>query len=77
MLREELWNSKWCKVKAFLETNQRNPSKYDDFERGLYLNWIKHNKRLYKSGEMKEERKAKFEELLALSEYYKRKNQWE
>ena len=77
MTQDELWNAKWCEVKAFMEANHRNPSKYDDTERGLYLNWIKHNKRRYSSGELKEDRRARFEELLALSERYRRKNQWE
>ena len=40
---------KYNDVVAFIENNKRNPSKHDDEERGLYLNWIKHNKRLYGS----------------------------
>ena len=38
-------------VKAFILRNGRNPSKYDAEERGQYLNWIKHNKKLYKADE--------------------------
>ena len=64
-------------VKAFILRNKRNPSKYDDEERGQYLNWVKHNKKLYKAGELKPERVELFEKLLELSERYKHKNQYE
>ena len=47
---------------AFIENSKRNPSKHDDEERGLYLNWIKHNKRLYAAGELKLDRVEKFKE---------------
>lgn len=57
--------------------NKRNPSRYDVEERGLYCNWLRHNKKLYNSGELKSERVKKFEELLELMEIYKRKNQYE
>ena len=68
---------KYQEVVAFIEKNGRNPSKYDDEERGLYLNWIKHNKKLYKAGELKSDRVEKFRELLALMERWRRKNQYE
>ena len=35
---------------AFIESNNRNPSKHDDEERGLYLNWIKHNRKQLNAG---------------------------
>ena len=54
---------------AFIENNKRNPSKHDDEERGLYLNWIKHNKKLYAAGELKLDRVERFKELLALEKY--------
>lgn len=41
------------------------------------LNWIKHNRKLYSAGVLKEERVEKFKELLALMEENKRKNQYE
>ena len=63
-------------VKAFILRNGRNPSKYDDEERGQYLNWVKHNKKLYKAGELKPERVEKFKELLEIMEKNKRLNQW-
>ena len=76
MTQDEKWFAKYNEVKSFIETNKRNPSKYDPQERGAYCNWLRHNKKLYNSGELRQERKEKFEELLALVERYKRKNQW-
>lgn len=38
------WNSKWKEVMDFITTNKRNPSKYIDEERGLYVNWLRHNR---------------------------------
>ena len=77
MTQDERWKRRYDEVKGFIETNRRNPSKHDDAERGLYCNWLKHQRKLYNAGEMKEERKARFEELLNLSEQYRRKNQYE
>ncbi len=71
------WNSKWKEVMDFITTNKRNPSKYIDEERGLYVNWLRHNRKLYNAGELKLGRADKFKELLSLSERYKRKNQHE
>lgn len=76
MTQEERWIEKYKEVVAFIETNKRNPSKHSDEERGKYLNWLKHNKKQYASGEMKKERAEKFKELLNLCEQYKRVNQW-
>ena len=82
----------WAEIEAdykvlFNEMNQpdgtMNP---DDFvkevrlmidERGLYLNWIKHNRNQLNAGKMKPERMEKFRKLLELTEKYKRKNQYE
>lgn len=75
MTQDELWLEKYQELVAFIETNKRNPSKHDDEERGRYLNWMKHNRKLYMVGEMKPERADKFKELLALCEKYKRVNQ--
>ena len=76
MTQEEIWNTKYKEVVAFIEKNKRNPSKHNDEERGRYLNWMKHNRKLYAAGEMKEDRVEKFRELLALCEKYKRVNQY-
>jgi hypothetical protein len=77
MTQEEAWLNKYKEVVTFIETNKRNPSQYDDEERGRYLNWLKHNKKLYAAGEMKEDRVEKYKELMALSDKYRRKNQYE
>lgn len=77
MNQGEIWQRKYREVIAFIETNKRNPSRYDPEERGKYCNWIKHNKKLLNAGEMKEDRVALFENLLELWEKYRRKNQYE
>lgn len=69
--------AKYNEVKTFIEANKRNPSKYDDTERGLYCNWIRHNRKLLKSGQLKEDRVEKFNELLAIMEENKRVNQYQ
>ena len=77
MTQDEKWIARYNEVVTFILRHGRNPSKYDDEERGQYLNWIKHNKKLYKAGELKSERVEKFRELLALMERWRRKNQYE
>ena len=77
MTQDEKWMAKYNEVKTFIEANKRNPSKYDDTERGLYCNWIRHNRKLLKSGQLKEDRVDKFNELLIMMEEYKRVNQYQ
>ena len=77
MTQEEAWNSKYREVVAFIEREHRNPSRYNAEERGLYCNWLKHNRKLYKAGELKSDRVEKFRELLALMDRWRRKNQYE
>ena len=77
MTQDEAWMLKYQEVVAFIEINKRNPSKHSDEERGRYLNWMKHNRKLYTAGEMKEERITPFKKLLELSERYRRRNQYE
>ena len=77
MTQEERWIEKYNEVVAFIETNKRNPSKHSDEERGKYCNWLRHNRKLYNAGEMKADRIQRFQDLLALMEENKRKNQWE
>ena len=76
MDQETRWLTRYNEVVAFIEREHRNPSKHDDEERGQYLNWIKHNRKLYSAGLLKEERVGRFKELLALMEEYKRVNQY-
>ena len=75
MTQDERWQKRYEEVVSFIETNHRNPSKYVGSERAL-LNWEKQQRKLMNAGELKEPRLSMFKELLALSEQYKRKNQW-
>lgn len=76
MKQDEVWQSKYHEVWAFIEMNKRNPSRYNAEERGRYCNWLKHNRKLYAAGEMKEDRVERFRELKELSEQYRHVNQW-
>lgn len=77
MTQNERWMAKYDEVKGFIESNKRNPSKYDAEERGGYYTWLKHNRKQMNAGTLKPERVEKFRKLLKLTEQYKRKNQWE
>lgn len=76
MTQDERWLGKYNEVKAFIVTNQRNPSKHNAEERGKYLNWMKHNRKLYAAGEMKYERAELFKELIEIIEKNKHVNQY-
>ena len=43
MTQDERWMARYNEVKEFIEKNKRNPSRYDDEERGMYCNWLKHH----------------------------------
>ena len=77
MTQDERWQKRYEEVKDFIKVNKRNPSKHDEEERGKYLNWIKANRKVLNAEKMKPERVEKFKELLALTEQYRRKNQYE
>ena len=77
MTQDELWLEKYKEVLVFIEANKRNPSRYDAEERGKYCNWLRHNRKLLKAGEMKEERVEIFRELIKMMERYRRVNQYE
>lgn len=77
MTQDEAWLKKYKEVVDFINANKRNPSRYDDTERGLYVNWLRHNKKLFNAGEMKLERVEKFRYLMALMEDNKHKNQYQ
>ena len=77
MTQDEKWFTRYGAVKAFIEANHRNPSRYDASERGEFLNWIKHNRKQLNAGALKAERVEPFKELLALMEENKHKNQYE
>ena len=77
MTQDEAWMLKYQEVVAFIEINKRNPSKHSDEERGRYLNWLKHNRKLYVVGEMKPERVEMFKMLMESSDRYRRVNQYQ
>lgn len=77
MTQDEKWMRKYNEVMTFIETNKRNPSRYDAEERGLYGNWLHHNRKLMNAGALKAERIEMFRKLLELTEQYRRKNQYE
>lgn len=76
MTQDEKWQKRYNEVKAFIETNLRNPSKHRIEEHDM-LNWLKANRKKMNAGKMKLERVEKFRKLLELTEQYRRKNQWE
>lgn len=76
MTQEERWQKRYEEVKAFIESNHRNPSKHR-IEEHDYLNWLKANRKALNAGKMKQDRVEKFIKLLELMERYRRKNQYE
>lgn len=76
MTQDERWNIRYEEVKNFIETNHRNPSKYNP-EEMLMVHFLKRGRKLMNAGELQEPRLGMFKDLLALCELYKRKNQYE
>ena len=76
MTQDEKWQARYNEVMGFLEENHRNPSRHR-IEEHDHLNWLKANRKVMNAGKMKPERVEKFKELLAMTELYRRKNQWE
>ena len=76
MDQETRWLTKYNEVKLFIEREHRNPSKYKQEEHDM-LNWLKATRKKLNSGALKQERVAKFKELLVLVEENKRKNQYQ
>lgn len=76
MTQDERWMARYNEVKSFIETNHRNPSKYNP-EEMLMVHFMKRGRKLMNAGELAEPRLGMFKELLAFSEKYKRKNQYE
>lgn len=75
MTQDERWLSRYNEVKSFIETNHRNPSKYNP-EEMLMVHFMKRGRKLMNAGELAEPRLGMFKELLALSEQYRHKNQF-
>ena len=75
MTQDERWNVRYQEVRTFIETNKRNPSKYNPEER-LMIHFLKRNRKLINAGELMEPRLSKFKELLGLTEQYRHINQY-
>lgn len=76
MTQDERWLIRYYEVKAFIEKNHRNPSKYYDEEK-LMVHFLKRGRKLINANVLQEPRLSMFKELMALCEQYKRKNQYE
>ena len=75
MTQDERWIAKYKEVIDFIETNQRNPSKYRIEEHDM-MNWLKANRKVLNAEKMKPERVGLFEKLLALADENKHVNQY-
>ena len=75
MTQDERWMVRYQEVKGFIETNHRNPSKYNMEEHDM-LNWVKQQRKLKNKGELKTERAEMLERLLSLCGEYRRVNQY-
>lgn len=75
MTQNERWQSRYDDVKAFIEANHRNPSKYAPEEK-LMVHFLKRGRKLMNAGELKEPRLNFFKELMELSGQYKHINQY-
>jgi hypothetical protein len=76
MDQDTRWLTRYNEVKAFIESNHRNPSKHRLEEHDM-LNWVKANRKALNAGKLKAERVEKFKHMLELMDVYKRKNQYE
>lgn len=75
MTQDERWSIRYNEVKAFIEVNHRNPSKYVDEERNM-VNFLKHTRKQMNQGLLKEDRIEGARRLLELMEENKHVNQW-
>ena len=55
MTHDERWLAKYNEIVDFIKVNKQNPSKHNDEERGRYLNWLRHNRKLFNNGLLKED----------------------
>lgn len=75
MDQETRWLTRYNEVKSFIETNNRNPSKFIPEERGL-RNWVRHQQKLVNKDELKPDRVELFIHLHSLAEANRHVNQW-
>ena len=75
MDQDTRWRIKFNEVRSFIEKNHRNPSKHYPEEK-LMHHWVHHNRKQLNAGTLKAERVEPFNQLLALMEENKHKNQY-
>ncbi|WP_027455925.1 hypothetical protein [Xylanibacter brevis] len=75
MTQDERWQSRYDEVKAFIEANHRNPSKYAPEEK-LMVHFLKRGRKQMNAGELKEPRLGLFMKLVELMEENKHVNQY-
>ena len=75
MTQDERWQKRYNEVVDYIETNKRNPSKYEAEER-LMVHFLKRGRKMMNAGELAEPRFSQFLILLELSNRYKHINQW-
>lgn len=76
MTQDEKWQIRYDEVKDFIESNHRNPSKYEPTEKAM-VNWQKQQRKLINAGLLKPERVGMFEKLQELAEQYRHVNQYQ
>ena len=76
MTQDERWLTRYNEVKAFIEREHRNPSKFRLEEHDM-LNWMKANRKQMNAGTLKQDRIEQFNKLLALVELNKHVNQYQ
>ena len=76
MTQEEKWIKNYHAVMEYMESNKRNPSKYDITVRSLYT-WIKHQRKVMNAGGMKPERVKLFLKFQELAEKFRHVNQYQ
>ena len=59
MTQDEKWLKNYREVAQYMDTYHRNPSKHR-VEDHLMLNWMKHQRKLMNTGELKPDRVVKF-----------------
>ena len=75
MTKDERWLARYNEVKAFIETNHRNPSRHRIEEHDM-LNWLKANRKKMNAGELKETIAFWLQRSLKTGEKYKRAKQY-
>ena len=75
MKQDDRWELHCQEIMNFVKERRRIPSKHYSEDHSM-LNWMKYNKRLLRNGTMPAARLARFRELLALADNYRKINQY-